>query len=563
MWDIEGADSDEEEGDELSGDEGMEESDEEEGEDPDGEGSWGTKKSAFYDADVGDEGDADTSEEEEEEEEVKRLQAKRRAKLNEEDFADEEFADLIAAKKTEPIKLGKKKREVVEEEIEEVEKDVSKMSEEEKLLLLEEETPELFPLLEDFEERINELRETIWPLLARKSEISNEKGLQYLKIREQILTAYCTNIAFYSKLKAAGGLIRDHPVITTLMELRQMVDKMQPLGDKLAYQASKLLAKGDEIAKEQEEMEDDEEEEEEEEDEEEDEEEEEEEVPVPVIEKKKKRRAEVDLGELEAQSMVYSDKDEASNAFNKASKKEQSRLKRLAALGMEEKGLVEDGLDLKDGDMSTMRASVMRQQLAQLEQAGQSKFERAGDDDLPYHINKKAFANMPKQPKEAEDEEEDDGFDDSEGEMGGWGPFGDMMEGEGGEEGDEEEGEDEEGAEFYEAIRARTQGKKDEKAAAKAARANVDTLPEPDMVKPGKKRGASKKIMANKGLMKYRSKEKKNPRVANKIRAAKKEKKHKNTGNMAANMRTQDVKYSGEATGVRKNLVKSVKLGKM
>lgn len=40
--------------------------------------SWGQDKSAYYDADVGDEGSADTDEEEEEEEEIKRMQAKKR-----------------------------------------------------------------------------------------------------------------------------------------------------------------------------------------------------------------------------------------------------------------------------------------------------------------------------------------------------------------------------------------------------------------------------------------------------------------------------------------------------
>ena len=44
----------------------------------------------------------------------------------------------MAAQKTEPLKARKAKREVVEEEVEEVEKDVSKMDEEQKLALLQE-----------------------------------------------------------------------------------------------------------------------------------------------------------------------------------------------------------------------------------------------------------------------------------------------------------------------------------------------------------------------------------------------------------------------------------------
>ena len=68
--------------------------------------------------------------------------------------------------------------------------------------------------------------------------------------------------------------------------------------------------------------------------------------------------------------------------------------------------------------------------------------------------------------------------------------------------------------------------------------------------------------MQNRGLQKYRNKDMKNPRVANKIKAARKMKKHKNVS-AAANMRTQDSKYAGEGQGVRKNIVKSVAFGKL
>ena len=192
----------------------------------------------------------------------------------------------------------------------------------------------------------------------------------------------------------------------------------------------------------------------------------------------------------------------------------------------------------------------------------QGAANRAGDDDLPYHIDKKAFAHLPKPVREEEDEDSDDGFDDPEEGMFDLGPFGrepDEDEDEDGKDGEEDAGANA----FYEAVLARTEKRKKDKADAKAARAFAESMPEADLIEPGKKRSASKKIIANKGLMKYRSKEKKNPRVANKIKAKKKETKFKHTGNAAANMRTQDTRYSGEASGVRKNVVKSVKLGKL
>jgi len=162
-----GQDSDEEEDDE-EGEEGPggEDNDEDDEEERKFDESWGEDKNAYYDADVGDEGSADTDEEEEEEEEIKRLQAKKRQVdprsrppagfrclgglnlplmlyvvqlMREEDFADEELQQILQNEKAKPQAKKAKKgaREVVEEEVEQVEIDISKLSEEEKLSLLE------------------------------------------------------------------------------------------------------------------------------------------------------------------------------------------------------------------------------------------------------------------------------------------------------------------------------------------------------------------------------------------------------------------------------------------
>ena len=572
----EDSDEDDEEG------EGGDEDDSDDGGDNQKEGdeSWGTKKHDFYDADVGDEGDAGTSSEEEEEEEVQRLQAKKRQMMREEDFVDEEFTELLQAEKNKPqskTAAGKiRRREVMEEEeVEQLEVDMSKLSEADKLVLLEEQNPELLPLLEDFEAKVTDLRERTWPLIERADEIVTEKAKTFLKLKEQILLTYTTNIAFYGMLKANGGLLKDHPVITTLAELRGLIEKMEPIENKLRYQMDKMLngeaklphgMEEDDADVEDELDADKDEDEEDEEDEDEDEEDAEEGEPIPVVTKSKKRKA-VDLGDLAAQRLEYtaSGPDKTSKAKAKVEKR---KAQKLAALGYNAMEDLEGEEDEMASDLSSMRAKMIRQQVMMMERDSQQGVgSRAGDDDLPYHADKKAFANLPRtfqqDDEDEEDEEVDDGFDDDEGMFDFGGPFGPksgMDEEPDNKDDDEEEDDVAEASAFYEAVRSRTEGRKTEKAEAKAARAYAETMKEADMIEPGQKRGASKKIIANKGLMKYRSKEKKNPRVANKIKAAKKNIKFKHTGNAAANMRDQNQKYAGEPTGVRKNVVKSVKL---
>jgi len=182
----------------------------------------------------------------------------------------------------------------------------------------------------------------------------------------------------------------------------------------------------------------------------------------------------------------------------------------------------------------------LNRQLTELESdRKRARSDRAGDDDLPYHKREdRAQAVSAYERKKSE-----------------------QMQGD--ESGEEDEDVEVQGNDFYEQIKAAKRGKKEESAKAKEARRTVATKEEEDLVQLGRdgenrKRGASKAIMQNRGLMKYRDPKKKNPRVANKIKAGRKEKKAKNAS-AAANMRTQETKYDGEASGIRKNIVKSHK----
>eukprot|EP00897_Mesotaenium_endlicherianum_P005543 jgi/Mesen1/5016/ME000025S04418 len=166
-----------------------EEEDEEEGEDGKGPG-WGKKKKAYYSADnldyelQSDDEDAPL----EEEKEALRLQRSMAAALRPEDYEQDEDVD--------------------EDEDEEEEDD-----EEE-----EEET-----------------------MQVKGGEYVTAEGLSYLEAKHLLLLTYCSSIVFYLLLRAEGRSVRDHPVITRLVELRLLLEKIRPIDKKLQYQIEKLL----------------------------------------------------------------------------------------------------------------------------------------------------------------------------------------------------------------------------------------------------------------------------------------------------------------------------------
>ena len=75
-----------------------------------------------------------------------------------------------------------------------------------------------------------------------------------------------------------------------------------------------------------------------------------------------------------------------------------------------------------------------------------------------------------------------------------------------------------------------------------------------------KRRAVGRDIMKNRGLTKYRSKEERNPRVHNRIKAARFEQRRKGQVVTSRAGKGEEADYRGEATGIRSNLTKSRKI---
>lgn len=80
--------------------------------------------------------------------------------------------------------------------------------------------------------------------------------MDYLEVKQQLLTAYCTNVTFYLYLKVVylqiyclvlnlvqtkGKSVNSHPILKHLLELRYAMEKMRPLDAKLKHQVDRLL----------------------------------------------------------------------------------------------------------------------------------------------------------------------------------------------------------------------------------------------------------------------------------------------------------------------------------
>lgn len=247
-----------------------EEEDEEGEERKEKKAPWGKQKKMYYSADNVDY-ELQSSDEEapaEEEAEALRLQRLKAESLRPEDFdfieeddvggsleenerTLQEVVERREAKGIEENKrtLSKRGRIGVSSEdanifVEEVKKDVSALSKDEQMNVVMSDAPELVGLLAELREGWDELHNKVKPLLVKVKggNTASKEGLWFLETKHMLLLCYCQSILFYLLMKAEGRSIRDHPVIARLVEIRTLLEKLQPVDKKLQNQIDKLLS---------------------------------------------------------------------------------------------------------------------------------------------------------------------------------------------------------------------------------------------------------------------------------------------------------------------------------
>ncbi|KAG0275073.1 hypothetical protein BGZ95_009207 [Linnemannia exigua] len=571
---------------------GLDDGEDEDEDEDDMEASWGKNKRSYYNAE---EVESDEETAKAEEEEALRLQKKRLADMSEEDFApeEEETAWGTAAgrgilgdkdadralvegfeKELQGIDLLKAKQGVVV--VEKIAKaGVSKLSKQEILKVLQNQSPELLDLVEEFKEKV-EILQAIAELLQLTSALpkpvpEDQPPMPFLRLKYQTLINYLTNIAFYITLKTSpdsgASDLTNHPVIDALYELKKSIAKLEKMEKKKAVSESmedllELLEDGGESeGGDQDEEEDD-----------------EEEMLRLEQEAKAAKKAAKKAGkskkEKSAKAEPKSKKPfeydvELEDEFvshNKKSKKSAKSItaeKKRARLESDY-GDLDELLDVDLEDKAQKKRSL-RDYVAKIDQSAnkRSKILRgSGDTDIPYRekfkerqeqLKRQAVKSAPA-PENAELDDLDWSAKDlADARRVGGGDDDDIFSGDEGARGRGGKGSDAE--DFYQEV---LDAKAAKKAARKALNENLEqsTSFEDTSMDPNDKRSISWQILKNKGLTPHRKKEQRNPRVKHRNKYETAKKKIKSVKRVFTRL---EGSYGGEKTGIKTGLARSVK----
>ncbi|KAI8987937.1 Sas10 C-terminal domain-containing protein [Mycotypha africana] len=502
--------------------------------------TWGTSKQAYYDADEGE----DLDEMREEEEEALRIQKEHLAQMEEADFMDDWGAGAAAGDDEQD---EKKLVEDVSKELDDISFDKAKIEKRrknlpvtEKLKIIQNESPELIDLLDEFKENtrsINSLRPIV-EKIQENSEKREKKAAQFLLFKYEMLLNYMTNISFYFALKASvqsANEVQYHPVIQALYQFRQTHEKLVEIEDKMQEEIEDFINNID-----KEESYGDSEE------------------PHSKEEMKLPQKQHLDQAysdkesaqdlsgsdeESEDEQKILSDIRDIEEEFKSLKKSLASKKRKRTALATEYNDFEEmDSINDVDLEDKLAKKRSLRFYTAKIDAKQYKNVNKyQGDIDIPYkERNNKNQQKGVAQPEDASADLDDAEYDEE-----------DIAAAD-----EVRNGVQDSDDEFYESIVA-------DKQATKRAKREQYEAERPEIesrdieVDDGQKRLASYKILKNKGLTPHRKKENRNARVKHRNKYAKKLKKLSST---RAVHKMPTATYGGEMSGVKTNVIKSVKL---
>lgn len=429
----------------------------------------------------------------------------------------------------------------------------SNMPAAEVLKLLQNESPELVELLNEFKERLVTIKE-MTPLITSVQQTTDlkSKAADFYKFKYSksspnqhciyfsnvylpycfvdLLLNYLTNIAFYLCLKASGTPnIRDHPVINSLVELRTAIEKAEVIENKLAMQkkiedlrvqceerkapkketngAHKVNGTNDLKRKSK---------------------------KSKVTQPEPEVLSEEDQLEQELESDMEEDSinvpmiEEEFKSMKKAAKK---RKRQAEANDFHDLDML-DSVDIEDKAAKKRSLRDIVSKIDSKQQKRVAKFQ--GDVDIPYRDRFKQERKGVAQPQDNSADLDDADWDESDVRQAN-------------------AANDEDG-DLYEQVKAQKAATKDAKKAEYEA-GRMPIISDADLA-DGDKRGVTWQILKNRGLTPHRKKENRNARVKHRNKY---EKKMKNLSSFRAVAKTPTGAYGGETTGIRTGLARSVK----
>lgn len=114
--------------------------------------------------------------------------------------------------------------------------------------IVEKDSPELNRILEEFIQNVDNLNNKLKPMMQKVFDKNSANGLEtkhgmtYLEMKYNLLSSYCQFLSFYLLLKLEGNTnIEEHPVVSRLLHIKTLLEKLRPLDQKLQYQIDKML----------------------------------------------------------------------------------------------------------------------------------------------------------------------------------------------------------------------------------------------------------------------------------------------------------------------------------
>ncbi|TMW93279.1 hypothetical protein EJD97_011917 [Solanum chilense] len=208
---------------------------------------WGRGKNIYYQNKETVEESSDEDLIAEEEAEVLRMQQKKAKSLSAADFGIEDdeltFEEiLVQGKPGSAVSADGEAKNETDTAYEEVQKDLNALTKEEQMDVVYSSAPELVGLLSELGEALEQLDNKVNPLFNKITGNSMIKGgMHYIEVKKLLLLSYCQAISFYLLLKSEGQPVRDHPVISRLVEIKNLLNKMKELDGYLPSKLEDLL----------------------------------------------------------------------------------------------------------------------------------------------------------------------------------------------------------------------------------------------------------------------------------------------------------------------------------
>ncbi|KAH6771426.1 hypothetical protein C2S52_016229 [Perilla frutescens var. hirtella] len=125
-----------------------------------------------------------------------------------------------------------------------IKKDLNALTEEEQMDVVYSSAPELIGLLSELDDALEQLQNKVNPFVEEiRGQESAKKGvLHYTEVKQCLLQSFCQAIAFYILLKSEGQPVRDHPVVSHLVDIKSLLDKIKEMDDSLSLDMDDSLS---------------------------------------------------------------------------------------------------------------------------------------------------------------------------------------------------------------------------------------------------------------------------------------------------------------------------------